>query len=47
MNAWSEDELGHSSSVGFRFRQGTEVVMDERVAQAWLGILQRSQRLLT
>ena len=31
-----EDELGHSSRVGFRCRQATEVVMDEHVATALL-----------
>ena len=42
-----EDELHQRSSVGFRFRQATEGVMDEQVAQARLEMLQRSQRMLT
>ena len=39
--------FGHNSSVGFRYRRTTYVVMDEQVAQALLELSQRSRRMLT
>ena len=41
-----DDEV-HQIGIGIRFRQATEVVLDEQVAQALLEIMQRRQRLLT
>ena len=43
----AEDDLGHSSNVGFCFRQQTTVVTDDQVVLALLGMLQRSQSMLT
>ena len=36
-----------SGSVGFRFRQVTEVVVDEQIARALAEVLRRNQRIMS
>ena len=47
MNGGAEDQLGHRTSAGLRFRQATEVVMEEQAAQALLETLHRSEIMFT